>query len=78
MTVDEINLLNKKAEAKKDGIYSFNGNLWAVKNNKFIAFLDNSGQVFQRFGAFNTKIGSLSSIERYDWKKKLTEWLRSQ
>lgn len=78
MTIDETNLLHKKAETKKDGVYSFRGNLWAVKNGEFVAFIDNKGQVLQRFGAFNTQIGDLSSIERWNWKKKLVEWLRSQ
>ncbi len=78
MTIDETNFLNKKAETKKDGIYSFRGNLWAVKNGKFVAFINNRGQVLQRFGAFNTQIGDLGSIERWDWKKKLFEWLRSK
>lgn len=78
MTIYETNLLHKKAETKKDGVYSFRGNLWAVKNGKFVAFIDNRGQVLQRFGAFNTQIGDLSTIERWDWKKELVEWLRSQ
>lgn len=78
MTIDETNLLTEKAKTKKDGIYSFRGNLWAVKSNRFIAFVNNRGEVLQRFGAFNTEIGNFSSIERYNWKKKLTEWMQSQ
>lgn len=78
MTIEETNLLHKKAETKKDGVYSFRGNLWAVKNKKFIAFIDNNGIVLQRFGVFNTQIGDLSSIERWDWKKKLIDWLNKQ
>lgn len=38
MTIDETNLLHQKARSKKDGVYSFLGNLWAVKSNKFLAF----------------------------------------
>ncbi len=78
MTVDETNLLNEKAKTKKDGVYSFRGNLWAVKSNIFLAFCNNRGEVLQRFGAFNTQIGDFSSVERWNWKKKLIEWLRSQ
>ena len=78
MTIDETNLLHKKAEVKKDGVYSFRGNLWAVKNGKFVAFINNRGQVLQRFGSFNTQIGDLSSIERWNWRNKLVEWLQSQ
>jgi hypothetical protein len=75
MTVDETNLLHKKAETRKDGVYSFRGNLWAVKNGKFVAFIDAHGQVLQRFGAFNAVIGDLSSVERWNWKKKLVDFL---
>ncbi len=78
MTIDETNLLHKKAESKKDGVYSFRGNLWAVKNKKFLAFVNYKGEVLQRYGAFNTQIGDLSSIDRWNWKKKLIEWLNKQ
>jgi hypothetical protein len=53
MKIAEVNLLNRKAETKKDGVYSFRGNLWAVKNNKFIAYINQNGRVLQRFGAFD-------------------------
>jgi hypothetical protein len=78
MTIDETNLLHEKAKTKNDGVYSFRGNLWIVKSNKFIAFANNKGEVLQRFGAFNTQIADFSNVERWDWKKKLVEWLRSQ
>ena len=78
MTVDETNLLHEKAKSKKDGVYSFRGNLWVVKSNKFLAFCNINGEVLQRFGSFNTRIGDFSNIERYNWKKKLIEWLKSQ
>jgi hypothetical protein len=78
MTIDETNLLHEKAKTKKDGVYSFRGNLWAVKNGKFIAFIDNRGQFLQRFGAFNALLGDLSSVERWDWKKNFTKWLNTQ
>jgi hypothetical protein len=78
MTIDETNLLNEKAKTKKDGVYSFRDNLWVVKSNRFIAFANNRGEVLQRFGSFNTTIGDLRNIERWDWKKKLTEWLLKQ
>ena len=78
MTVDEINLLHEKAKTKKDGVYSFRGNLWAVKSNKFLAYCKCSGEVLQRFGFFDTQIGDFSNLYVSDRKKKLTEWLRSQ
>jgi hypothetical protein len=78
MTIEETNLLHEKAKSKKDGVYSFRGNLWAVKANRFLAFCNNRGELLQRFGSFNTQIGDFSSVEIWDLKKKLVEWLRSQ
>ena len=75
MKTGEINLLHEKAKIRKDGIYSFRGNMWVVKDNKFVAFADYSGNCYQRFGFFNSLIGK---VERYNRKQKLTEWLRSQ
>ena len=78
MTVYETNLLQEKAKSKKDGVYSFRGNLWAVNSNKFLAFCNNRGEVLQRFGSFNTPIGDFSNLYLSDRKKKLAEWLQSQ
>lgn len=75
MKIEETNLLNEKAKSRKDGIYSFRGNLWVVKDNKFVAFANYSGECFQRFGSFNVSIGK---VERYDRKQKLMTWLKSQ
>lgn len=75
MTIEETNLLHDKAIEKKDGVYSFKGNLWVVKNEKFVAFADYFGNCYQRFGSFNASIGK---VEIYNRKQKLTEWLRSQ
>lgn len=75
MTIYETNLLQVKAETRKDGVYSYKGNLWVVKDNKFVAFADCFGNCYQRFGSFNASIGK---VERYDRKQKLTEWLRAQ
>jgi hypothetical protein len=78
MTVDEVNLLNEKAKSKKDGVYSFRGNLWVVKENKFLAYCKYNGEVLQRFGVFDTGIGDFSTLYLSDRKKKLFEWLKSQ
>jgi hypothetical protein len=75
MTIEETNILHEKAKSRKDGVYSFRGNLWVVKSSKFIAYANYKGEVLQRFGAFNTQIGDLSTIERWYWKKKLKEFL---
>ena len=75
MTIEETNILHEKAKDRKDGVYSFRGNLWVVKDGKFIAFANLFGECYQRMGAFNFQIGTVKSYER---KQKLTEWLRSQ
>jgi hypothetical protein len=75
MTIEETNILHEKAKTKKDGIYSYKGNLYVVKNNNFIAFSDYYGNCYMRMGAFNALIGK---VERYDRKLQLTKWLKSQ
>jgi len=75
MTIDETNLLHEKAKTRKDGVYSFRGNLYVVKNKRFIAFADYFGRCYQRIGVFNVEIGK---VESYDRRKKLLEWLRAQ
>ncbi len=78
MTVDETKLLHEKAKTKKDGVYSFSGNLWVVKENKFLAYCKYNGEVLQRFGFFDTQIGDLKDLYISDRRKKLLEWMRSQ
>lgn len=75
MTINEINVLNEKAKYRKDGVYSYNGNFWVVKNNSFIAYAKPNGQVMQRFGAFDHQIGIVSPYER---KQELIKWLKLQ
>jgi len=75
MTIDETNFLHEKAKSKNDGIYSFRGYLYVVKDNNFIAFANYFGECYQRMGSFNVKIGK---VEKYDRKQKLKEWLKAQ
>lgn len=76
MTVDETNILNDKAKSRKDGVYIFRSSFWAVKDGKFVAFIDPFGKCFQRFGFFNTQIGEIP--EKYERRSKLVEWLKKQ
>jgi len=75
LTVAEINILAQKANDRKDGIYSFRGHVWVVKNRRFIAYANKIGECYQRMGAFNLSIGKVERHERVD---KLKEWLKSQ
>jgi len=75
MTIDETNLLYAKAKLRKDGVYSFHGNYWVVKDRQFVAFMDLAGVCYQRFSSFNVLI---AHFESYGRRKKLREWLLSQ
>lgn len=75
MNFTEIDILNEKAKSKKDGVYSFKGNVYAVKDGKFIAYADLHGDCFHRSGAFNVHIGR---VPRYERTRKLKQWLKEQ
>ncbi len=75
MTTDETNILIDKAKTRKDGVYSYKGFLYVVKDNKFLAFSTRFGECFQRGGGFNISIGR---VERYKRKEALIKWLKSQ
>lgn len=74
MKISEANILIEKAKVRKDGVYSYKGNLWAVKNNVFVAFINPFGEVYQRNGSFLIMLGVVK--EKYERRKKLTEWLQ--
>lgn len=75
MTIEEINILIEKAKTRNNGVYSYRGYLWAVHNNKFVAFANYLGECYQRAGSFNILIGK---VEDYKRKEKLIEWLKQQ
>jgi hypothetical protein len=75
MTIAETNLLHNKAKTRKDGVYTYQGYFWAVKNHNFIAFVKPNGECYQRMGSFNVSIGK---VDRWDRKQELTKWLKSQ
>jgi len=52
MKIDEVNILKEKAKTRKNGVYSFRGNLWVVKDNKFIAFANPFGECYQIMSSF--------------------------
>lgn len=75
MKIDEVNILHEKAKDRKDGIYSYRGNLWVVKNNRFVAYADHFGKCFQIMGMFTVCIGE---VDRYKRKELLIKWLFSK
>ena len=71
MTIDETNLLHKKAESRKDGVYTYGMYKYAVKGNRFIAFADYSGNILHRAGSFNLVAGKVESYERTNALKEI-------
>lgn len=55
-TIDNINLIHDKAKTKKDGVYSFRGLLYRVKNGRFTHF-SHYHEIFERTGNFNVSLG---------------------
>lgn len=74
MKTDEVIILNEKAKTRKNGVYSFRDNFYAVKDNKFIAFADPFGECFQVIGSFTVSIGKCSRQIRKDM---LSSWLKN-
>lgn len=76
MTVTELNKLHDKASKKKDGVYTYKGCFWCVKNGNLLSYIDERGTFLIRQGAFNIIAGEV--IERHERKKKLFNWLKNQ
>ncbi len=74
MTIDENNILFEKAKSRKDGVYSYKGYFWVVKDKRFIAFATSSGDFYERFGMGNVKLGKFD----YPIRTKVVQWLREQ
>jgi len=72
MKVDEHNILVEKAKSKKDGVYSYRGYLYVVKNNNFKAFASPYGILYAVIGSFTTQIGF---CQRHDSRTKLLQYL---
>lgn len=73
MKVSIMNILKEKAKTRKDGIYSYKGYMWVVRNNKFVAFADRLGNCYEVFGSFTVSMGKVKSYERKD---RLKDWLK--
>lgn len=78
MTIEEIKELHARAKNKKDGIYYFRGNMWAVKDGKFIAFVNQKNELLLRSGYFNSYMGKLKGEYEKDRKKEFKTWLSKQ
>lgn len=67
MTTEQTNIIAKKAETRKDGVYTYQGFLYAVKNKRFVLFI-HKGEVLKRMGLFNAILGSCDKT--YDYEKR--------
>lgn len=74
MKIEIHNTLVEKAKTKKDGVYEYQGFVYAVKNNNFIAYADYHGDLSTVHGVFHYRNGK---CERYDRKKVLKEYIKN-
>lgn len=56
MQIATLNKMIDKSKAKKDGIYSYQGSPYRVRNNQLTHFAE-SGKIYKRSGKFTTIIG---------------------
>lgn len=70
MKIEVHNMLHKKANTKKDGIYSYQGFLYVVENGGFKAYSDYEGNINSVHGVLHYHTGK---VERCDRKSKLKE-----
>lgn len=73
MKVKQHNELIDRARTRKDGVYSYQGYLYVVKDGFFKGYADPYGDLFLVAYGFHTKRGR---CERYMRKEKLKEFLK--
>ena len=74
MKIEIGNEIIEKSKTKKDGVYSYKGFKYAVKDNKFVLFADYFGNISQTAGNFNVSLGK---VERYESIKELKRLLKN-
>jgi hypothetical protein len=57
LTIENQNLIIEKAKTRKDGVYSFRGVSFLVKNHK-VMYLAENGVIVQPYGHFNVRVGT--------------------
>lgn len=73
MKVTQHNEIIDRAKARKDGVYSYQGYLYMVKNGFFKGYADPYGDVYLVVYGWHTKRGH---CEPYQRKQKLKELLK--
>lgn len=64
MNAKEHDIISNKAVFMKDGVYTYKSFVFAVKKNRFIAYADCVGDVFEVIGWFNYHIGKVNRADR--------------
>lgn len=72
LTIENQNLIIEKAKSKKDGVYSFRGVDYRVRN-KIVTHFAASGQILERCFGFNVIVGSYEIGFGFGAKKILKE-----
>lgn len=57
LTVENQSLIVEKAKTKADGVYSFRGIVYRVRDNRVTHFAC-GGEILQPYGHFNAVVGS--------------------
>lgn len=71
MKIDEHNVLIDKAKTRKDGVYTYRGYDFVVKNNNFIGYSDYFGNIYQISYSFHVSLGKVERLNRKDELKRL-------
>lgn len=73
MHIDVYNALVDKAKTKKDGVYSYRGMYYAVKNCRLVGHCDYYGNVFENAYGFNVVKGKARN--KYEGRDVLKSYL---
>ena len=75
MTVENLNEIARKAEGKRNGVYTFRAVAYLVEDGR-AQFFACRGDIYQRYSGFLTKIGTYRWGFGTDDKRALREGLK--
>ena len=68
LNIENQNAINAKAKTKADGIYTFRGIDYKVKDGRVVGYAvqvpGQRGEIIQSYGAFNTVVGYYDTAEQ--------------
>jgi len=74
MKVDEYNEIRKRAEKKKDGVYTYKMNFYLVYKNQLAGYCDFLGNVCECLYGFNVSKGKAK--DRFEGRDQLKSYLK--